>query len=73
MRLYNSITENSHVARGIYGTDENHRLVDIQERTRIENHGGRAEYTEGRRKNLGISSSWNHRFHEYVRDLQRAF
>lgn len=44
--LYNSITENGHVARGICSTDENHRLVDIQERTRIENHGGRAEYTE---------------------------
>lgn len=44
--LYNTLTENGHVARGICSTDENRKLLDIHERTRIEKHGDRAEYTE---------------------------
>ena len=44
--LYNTLTENGHVARGICRADENRKLVDIHERTRIEKHGDRAEYTE---------------------------
>lgn len=44
--LYNTLTENGHVARGVCSTDENHKLADIHERTRIEKHGERAEYTE---------------------------
>lgn len=44
--LYNTLTENGHVARGICSTDENRKLLDIHERTRIEKHGARAEYTE---------------------------
>lgn len=44
--LHNTLTENGYVARGICSTDEAGKLVDIHERTRIENHGGRAEYTE---------------------------
>lgn len=44
--LYNTLTENGHVARGICSTDEEHKLVDIHERTRIEKHGDKAEYTE---------------------------
>lgn len=44
--LFNTLTENGHVARGVCSTDANHKLVDIHERTRIENHGGRAEFTE---------------------------
>lgn len=45
-RLYNTLTENGYVARGICSTDEEGMLKDIHERTRIERHGERAEYTE---------------------------
>ena len=45
-RLYNTLTENGYVARGVCRTDEKSRLVDIHERTRIEKHGSQAEYTE---------------------------
>lgn len=45
-KLYNTLTENGHVARGVCRTDEAGRLVDIHERTRIEKHGDTAEYTE---------------------------
>lgn len=44
--LYNTLTENGHVARGVCYTDRDHKLVDIHERTRIEQHGDRAEFTE---------------------------
>lgn len=44
--LYNTLTENGHVARGVCTVDENDHLVDIHERTRIEKHGSTAEYTE---------------------------
>lgn len=44
--LYNTLTENGHVARGVCSTDADHKLVDIHERTRIEKHGESAEYTE---------------------------
>lgn len=44
--LYNTLTENGHVARGVCYEDEAHKLVDIHERTRIEKHGERAEFTE---------------------------
>lgn len=45
-QLYNTLTENGYVARGVCSLDEHSRLADIHERTRIENHGGVAEYTE---------------------------
>ncbi|MEG0565056.1 MAG: sugar phosphate nucleotidyltransferase [Hungatella sp.] len=45
-QLYNTLTENGHVARGVCSTDANHKLTDIHERTRIEKHGDKAEYTE---------------------------
>ncbi len=45
-RLYNTLTENGHVARGVCTTDDAGKLVDIHERTRIEKHGDKAEYTE---------------------------
>ena len=45
-QLYNTLTENGHVARGVCSTDEAGKLVDIHERTRIEKHGNKAEYTE---------------------------
>ena len=44
--LYNTLTEHGHVARGVCSMDENRKLLDIHERTRIEKHGERAEYTE---------------------------
>ena len=44
--LYNTLTENGHVARGVCTADAEGKLVDIHERTRIEKHGERAEYTE---------------------------
>lgn len=44
--LYNTLTENGHVARGVCSMDENRKLRDIHERTRIEKHGDRAEFTE---------------------------
>lgn len=45
-RLYNTLTENGHVSRGVCTADENGCLQDIHERTRVEKHGERAEYTE---------------------------
>lgn len=45
-QLYNTLTENGHVARGVCSIDEAGKLVDIHERTRIEKHGNKAEYTE---------------------------
>ena len=45
-KLYNTLTDNGHVARGVCLTDEDSHLADIHERTRIEKHGHIAEYTE---------------------------
>ena len=45
--LYNTLTENGHVARGVCTVDADGHLADIHERTRIEKHGDQAEYTEG--------------------------
>lgn len=45
-QLYNTTTENGHVARGVCSVNEAGKLVDIHERTRIEKHGDKAEYTE---------------------------
>lgn len=45
-QLYNTLTENGHVARGVCSVDEHGKLEDIHERTRIEKHGDRAEFTE---------------------------
>lgn len=45
-KLYNTLTENGYVARGVCTVDGNGRLKDIHERTRIEKHGEQAEYTE---------------------------
>ena len=44
--LYNTLTENGHVARGVCTVDADGHLADIHERTRIEKHGDQAEYTE---------------------------
>lgn len=45
-QLYNTLTENGSVARGVCRTDDRGYLTDIRERTRIEKHGGRAEFSE---------------------------
>ena len=45
-QLYNTLTENGHVARGVCAEDEQHKLTDIVERTRIEKHGDIAQFTE---------------------------
>ncbi|WAJ24288.1 nucleotidyltransferase family protein [Lacrimispora xylanolytica] len=44
--LYNTLTENGHVARGVCTVNEDGKLLNIHERTRIEKHGEIAEYTE---------------------------
>lgn len=44
--LYKTLTENGHVARGICTADAGGLLTDIVERTRIEDRGGQAAYTE---------------------------
>lgn len=51
-QLYNTLTEYGYVARGVCAIDGK-LLTDIRERTRIEQHGERAEYTEDDGK------SWN--------------
>lgn len=48
--LYNTLTENGHVARGVCTVDGDGKLTDIHERTRIEKHGDTAEYTEDQGK-----------------------
>ena len=45
-QLYNTLTENGHVARGVCSVDGENHLADIHERTRIEKHGSLAEYAE---------------------------
>ncbi|HIX16243.1 MAG TPA: nucleotidyltransferase [Candidatus Hungatella pullicola] len=45
-KLYNTLTEHGHVARGVCTIDENGKLKDIHERTRIEKHGDQAEFLE---------------------------
>lgn len=44
--LENTLTENGHVARGVCKTDEDHHLVEITERTRIERRGSISAFTE---------------------------
>lgn len=44
--LYNTLTENGHVARGVCSTNAENKLTDIHERTRIEKHEDKAEFTE---------------------------
>ncbi len=44
--LENTLTENGYVSRGICSTDENGRLVDLVERTRIEIVDGKAQFSE---------------------------
>lgn len=44
--LNNTMTEHGYVARGVCSTDENGKLVDIHERTRIEKRGDDGAYTE---------------------------
>jgi len=43
-KLYNTLTENGHVSRGVCVADEHGYLADIHERTRVEKHGDKAEY-----------------------------
>ncbi len=45
-QLPNTLTENGSVARGVCVVDEKKNLVTINERTKIEKHGDKAEYTE---------------------------
>lgn len=45
-RLYNTLTENGHVARGVCTISEDGKLVGIHERTRIEKQGDKAQFTE---------------------------
>lgn len=45
-RLYNTLTENGHVARGVCTISEDGKLIDIHERTRIEKQGDKAKFTE---------------------------
>lgn len=44
--LHNTLTENGHVARGVCVVGQDGLLKTINERTRIEKHGDKAEYTE---------------------------
>ncbi len=44
--LENTLTENGHVARGVCRTDEEGRLVEITERTKIEKRDGQAAFSE---------------------------
>lgn len=45
-QLMNTLSDNGHVARGVCSVDENNMLTGITERTRIEKHDGKAEFTE---------------------------
>ena len=45
-RLENTLTENGHVARGVCSISPEGKLVDIEERTRIEKKGDGAAFTE---------------------------
>lgn len=44
--LHNTLTENGYVSRGVCVVDNDNYLQTINERTRIEKHGDKAEYTE---------------------------
>lgn len=58
--LYNTLTENGHVARGVCSLDENNKLITIHERTRIEKHGEKAEFTED------DGATWTYLPHETI-------
>ena len=60
-QLYNTLTENGHVARGVCSISPEGKLVDIEERTRIEKKGDGAAFTEDDKPGRGY-----YRFHEYV-------
>ena len=45
-RLGNTVTEHGYVARGVCEEDENHYLIRVTERTRIEKYGSNARFTE---------------------------
>lgn len=45
-QLENTLTDHGHVARGVCVTDENQKLITINERTHIEKRGDGAAYTE---------------------------
>ena len=53
-QLNNTMTENGYVARGVCVIDENGKLKDIHERTRIEKRGDDGAYTED------DGATWNH-------------
>ncbi|MCR5720456.1 MAG: nucleotidyltransferase, partial [Lachnospiraceae bacterium] len=42
----NTLTENGHVSRGVCEVSDDMKLIKVQERTRIELHDGKVEYTE---------------------------
>jgi len=44
--LGNTVTENGHVARGVWMEDDNHFLQTVTERTHIEKYGANARFTE---------------------------
>jgi NDP-sugar pyrophosphorylase family protein len=44
--LINTLTEHGHVARGVCKVDQEDRLIEIRERTRIEQFNGQVKYTE---------------------------
>lgn len=45
-QLQNTLTEYGHVARGVCQVDHGDRLIEVRERTRIEQFGERIKYTE---------------------------
>lgn len=45
-RLSNTVTDNGYVSRGICKVDDNQYLIDITERTMIEKHNEKIEYSE---------------------------
>lgn len=65
-KLYNTLTENGHVSRGVCVADEHGYLADIHERTRVEKHGDKAEYTEDNGRFLDVSAGGYPGIHEYV-------
>ena len=42
----NTVTDNGHVSRGVCTTDDQHELVEVTERTKIEKRNGGIAFTE---------------------------
>lgn len=64
--LGNTVTDNGHVSRGVCTTNDQHELVEVTERTKIEKRNGGIAFTEDDGEDLDRASGRYDRIYEYV-------